>query len=171
MFRVWSAASSTGQEAYSIAMILQDSKLKGRWEILGTDINESVLEKARNAIYPIEASEKIPEDLLKKYCLKGVRSQYGKFTINDDLKKNIRFEKMNLNDQFKNIGFFNVVFLRNVMIYFDQETKVSLIDKIYNVIDINGYLILGHSENLNTISKKFRTIVPTVYKRESDIKA
>jgi len=165
IFRVWSAASSSGQEAYSIAMILEEAGLNGRWEILGTDINETVLEKARKAIYPLEASEKIPEKLLKKYCLRGINAEYGNFTVTDELKKNIRFLKMNLNEAFPNIGLFDVVFLRNVMIYFDVDTKISVIKKIYNVIKPQGYLILGHSENLNNINKNFKTMIPTVYKK------
>lgn len=165
VFRVWSAAASSGQEAYSIAMILEESEAKGRWEILGTDINEVVLEKARKAIYPIEASEKIPQALLKKYCLRGINNEYGNFTVVDELKKNIRFMKMNLNEEFANIGQFDVVFVRNVMIYFNLETKIELIDKIYRVIKKNGYLILGHSENLNNINKNFKTMVPTIYRK------
>ncbi|MDH4201134.1 MAG: protein-glutamate O-methyltransferase CheR [Spirochaetia bacterium] len=164
-FRIWSAASSSGQEAYSIGMILQDSDLNGNWEIIGTDINETVLEKAVIGIYPLEASEKIPENFLKKYCLRGVRSQYGTFTVVDEIKSRIHFIKMNLNEPFKNIGLFNLVFLRNVMIYFDQETKIALVDRIYNVIKPSGYLILGHSENLNNISKKFKTLAPTIYQK------
>jgi len=165
VFRVWSAASSSGQEAYSIAMILEEAGLNSQWEILGTDINETVLEKARKAIYPLEASEKIPQYLLKKYCLRGVNNEYGNFTVVDELKKNIKFMKMNLNEPFSNIGLFDVVFLRNVMIYFDLETKKGVVGRIYNVIKPHGHLILGHSENLNNISKQFKTIIPTVYQR------
>jgi chemotaxis protein methyltransferase CheR len=165
IFRVWSAASSSGQEAYSIAMILEDGGLNGRWEILGTDINETVLEKARRGIYPLEASEKIPEKLLKKYCLRGINNEYGNFTVIDELKKNIRFIKMNLNEAFSNIGYFDVVFLRNVMIYFDVETKISVIERVSQIIKPQGYLILGHSENLNNINKNFKTMIPTVYQK------
>ena len=165
IFRVWSAAASSGQEAYSIAMVLEDSGIKNKWEILGTDINETVLEKARKAIYPLEASEKIPQTLLKKYCLRGVNAEYGNFTVIDEIRKNIRFVKMNLNEPFSNVGYFDVVFLRNVMIYFDLETKISLVERIYHVIKPEGFFILGHSENLNNISKKFKTLVPTIYQR------
>lgn len=164
-FRIWSAAASSGQEAYSIAMVLEESKVKGNWEILGTDISETVLEKAKNAIYPIEQSEKIPEKLLKKYCLRGVRSNYGSFTVVDEIKNHVHFMKMNLNETFPNLGLFDVVFLRNVMIYFDQETKITLVARIYNTIKPNGFLILGHSENLNNISKKFKTLRPTIYQK------
>jgi len=164
-FRIWSAASSSGQEAYSIAMILEDELGSGKWEILGTDINETVLQKAKNALYPIETAEKIPQKYLKKYCLKGVRSQEGSFTIVPELKKNIEFIKLNLNEDFPNIGFFNVVFLRNVMIYFDMETKKKLVERIYNVLKYDGLLITGHSENLNNISTKFKSIIPTVYRK------
>ncbi|MDH4263271.1 MAG: protein-glutamate O-methyltransferase CheR [Spirochaetia bacterium] len=165
IFRVWSAAASSGQEAYSIAMILEEAGLNGRWEILGTDINETVLEKAKRGIYPLEASEKIPEKLLKKYCLRGINAEYGNFTVIDELKKNIRFIKMNLNEPFTNIGAFDIVFLRNVMIYFDMETKKSVIDRITQVIKPHCYLILGHSENLNNISKSYKTLLPTIYQK------
>ena len=165
-FRVWSAAASSGQEAYSISMILADTLKAGTWEIFGTDINEDVLEKARDGLYPIEAAQKIPQRYLKKYCLKGVRSQEGKFTVIDELKKHITFEKFNLNEPFHDIGFFDVIFLRNVMIYFNMETKQKLIDRIINVLKPDGFLIVGHSESLNSLKHDLRTVVPTVYKRK-----
>jgi len=164
-FRVWSAASSSGQEAYSISMILQDTIGADTWEILGTDISETVLEKARYGVYPIEAAEKIPKEYLKKYCLKGVRSQEGTFTVLDDLKKNISFQYMNLNEPFPSIGMFDVVFLRNVMIYFDRDTKAKLIEKIYHVLKNDGFLVLGHSENLNNLSNSFKSVAPTIYEK------
>lgn len=164
-FRVWSAAASSGQEAYSVAMILFDHFGPGGWEIFGTDINEEVLEKARTALYPIDAAQKIPQQYLKKYCLKGVRSNSGFFTLADEIKKPISFQKMNLNENFPEIGMFDIVFLRNVMIYFDIETKRKVVDRIYNVIKPEGCLILGHSENLNNISTKFKNIGPTIYKK------
>ncbi|MES0489804.1 MAG: protein-glutamate O-methyltransferase CheR [Leptospirales bacterium] len=165
-FRVWSAAASSGQEAYSISMILADSLKNNTWEIFGSDINEAVLKKAREGLYPIEAAQKIPQQYLKKYCLKGVRSQEGKFTVIDELKRHIRFEKFNLNEPFSDIGFFDVIFLRNVMIYFNVETKQKLIDRIINVLKPDGFLIVGHSESLNSLDHNLKTIVPTVYKRK-----
>ena len=164
-FRIWSAAASSGQEAYSIAMILYDHFGPTGWEIFGTDINEEVLEKARVALYPLDAAQKIPENYLKKYCLKGVRSNSGFFTVINELKKPLSFQKMNLNETFPQIGMFDIVFLRNVMIYFDIETKRKVVDRIYNVIKEDGCLILGHSENLNNISSVFKNIGPTIYRK------
>lgn len=165
-FRAWSAAASSGQEAYSIAMIL-DSKLgNSGWEIIGTDINEEVLEKAVNALYPIDAAQKIPQKYLKQYCLKGVRSQEGFFTIVDALKKRVSFQKLNLIESNPNFGQFDVVFLRNVMIYFNLETKRKLIEKITHYVKDDGHLILGHSENLNNISDKYKIAGPTIYRKK-----
>ncbi len=165
-FRVWSAATSSGQEAYSIAMVI-DSKLGNTpWEIIGTDINEEVLEKAVQGIYPIEAADKIPTHYLKKYCLKGVRSQEGFFTVIDNIKKRITFQQLNLIESNPTFGLFDVVFLRNVMIYFNLETKQRLIEKITRYIKDQGYLILGHSENLNNISKNYKIVGPTIYRKQ-----
>lgn len=163
--RVWSAASSSGEEIYSIAMILSEYH-RGPWEILGSDINEEMLFMANRAVYPMEDTVKIPEKYLKKYCLKGVKSQEGFFTIDKKLKKNIRFTKINLNENLPDIGFFDIIFLRNVMIYFNRETKMEILKRLIPKLKPNGYFIVGHAENLHGLTTELIAEVPTIYRRK-----
>ena len=166
-FRVWSAASSIGAEAYTIAMILADSLGESAaWDILGTDISSSVLEKARQAVYSINEAEKIPPQYLKKYCLKGVRSQEGTLLIDRRLRQRVRFEKLNLNaDRFVKPGDFDVIFLRNVMIYFDNQTKTRVLENLLPCLKRGGYLIVGHSETLNGITNALPQVKSTIYQK------
>lgn len=164
-FRVWSAASSSGEEIYTIAMVLADGIKNGNFEIMGSDINEEVLEKARQGVYPMERTKDIPPEYLKKYCLKGVRSQEGKFLINKELRSKTKFMKINLNASLPNIGSFDVVFLRNVMIYFNKETKKAIVERILTTIKPGGYLIVGHAESLHGVTDMVTSDGPTVYKK------
>lgn len=165
-FRVWSAACSSGEEPYSIGMLLADQLKKNNWEILASDISSRVLEKSKEGLYPIDKSSKIPEDYLKKYCLKGVKSMAGYFKISDEIRQNIEFRSMNLNEPFPNIGKFSVVFLRNVMIYFDKPTRIKLIEQITSVLHSGGYLFIGHSETLLEITNKLVMVKPTIYRKK-----
>lgn len=166
-FRVWSAAASIGAEAYTIAMVLAD-KLgeNGAWEILGTDISHSVLEQARRGHYRIAEAEKIPTPYLKKFCLKGTGEQAGTFIIDKKLRQHVTFEQMNLNvESLRKLGDFDVIFLRNVLIYFDIPTKQRVIANLIPCLKHSGYLIVGHSESLNGISDALTQVKPTVYRR------
>ncbi len=165
-FRVWSAASSSGEEAYTIAMVLQDTLGDTPWEIIGTDISTRILERARNGLYPIERAEKIPKRYLNKYCLKGVRSHTGSFIMHKNLKKKIQFKHLNLLEGINGMGEFDVIFLRNVMIYFDQETKSRLVENILNHLKSDGYFLIGHSESLNGISSSVKPVQPAVFQRK-----
>ena len=119
-FRVWSAASSTGEEAYTLAMLLAENLKDAPWEIVGSDISTQVLEKARRGHYPIERNEGIPPALLGKYCLKGVRSQAGTFLISPALRSRCSFHHINLTQEITaDIGRFDVIFLRILIFYFD----------------------------------------------------
>ncbi len=166
-FRVWSAAASIGAEAYTIAMVLADKLGEGgAWEILGTDISNSVLEQARRGHYRIAEAEKIPSEYLKKYCLKGKGEQEGTFLIDKKLRQHVHFEQMNLNvGGIKRVGDFDVIFLRNVLIYFDVPTKQRVIANLVPCLKNNGYFIVGHSESLNGITNALTQEKPTVYRR------
>jgi len=166
-FRVWSAAASIGAEAYTIAMVLAD-KLgeEGAWEILGTDISNSVLAQAQRGHYRIAEADKIPIPYLKKYCLKGKGEQEGTFLIDKKLRRHVNFEQMNLNvDGIKRVGDFDVIFLRNVLIYFDVPTKQRVIANLIPCLKKRGYLIIGHSESLNGITDALTLERPTIYRR------
>lgn len=167
-FRVWSAASSTGEEAYTLAMLLAEKLRQAPWEIVGSDISTQVLAKARRAHYPMERNEGIPKAYLEKYCLKGVRSQVGTFLISAPLRERVSFHHINLTLPVKaDIGYFQVIFLRNVMIYFDMETKRQVLGNLLPRLLPGGYLIIGHSETLNGIDSGLRQVRPTIYRKGS----
>ena len=165
--RVWSAASSSGEEAYTIAMTLAAFFPGDNWEVLGSDISTRMLEKARRALYPMLAAEKIPPAMLKKYCLKG-RDEYEDFFLVDPLvTAKVTFRELNLVGNLPDIGEFDIIFLRNVMIYFDIETKQRLLQRIVEKLRPGGYFIVSHSESLNGISNALTLIQPSIYQRPS----
>lgn len=165
-FRIWSAACSSGMEAYTTAMVMDNSDVSFAWEILGTDISTRIIEKARNALYPLDAANRIPAHYLKKYCLKGVRDMSGFMLVNKTLRAKATFRYMNLNDQpWPDVGLFDVIFLRNVMIYFDKPTKQKLISNIITRLKSDGYLFVGHSENLLGIPTTLKTVQPSIYRK------
>ena len=163
--RFWSAASSSGEEAYTIAMTVAHYLKHDYWEVLGTDISSRVLESAKKALYPMAAAEKIPAPLLRQYCLKG-RDEYADyFLIDPALRARVTFELANLNEALPDLGLFEVIFLRNVMIYFDQETKKKLVQRLCDKLRPNGYLIVSHSETLNGLNAPLQMISPSIYQR------
>lgn len=166
--KIWSAASSTGAEGYSIAMVVDDyfSNRYCKWEILLSDINEEVVKTSMTGIYPMKYTGNIPSKFLKKYCLKGVGKKEGCFLINDYLKSKLKYMTVNLNRQLpSNIGLFDVIFLRNILIYFDNDKKKQIVDNVVSRLKDGGYLFIGHSETLNKITDSVKMIVPTVYKK------
>jgi chemotaxis protein methyltransferase CheR len=165
IFRLWSAASSTGEEPYSLAMTLSEGLGSTPWEILGSDISTQVLEKARAGHYPMMRARNIDESLLVKYCLRGLGSQEGTFLIERGLRHRIRFMEINLNQALPEIGEFDVIFIRNVMIYFDQETKQKVVARMLPLLKRGGYLIVSHSESLNGITDALLLIEPSIYRK------
>ncbi|MBB2946956.1 chemotaxis protein methyltransferase CheR [Actinoplanes lutulentus] len=170
-FRLWSAASSTGEEAYTAAMVLADTLPGGTWEIVGTDISTRVVEGARTGLYPIAAAEKIPRQMLRRFCLKGRDEYEGLMTVNRELRSKVRFHCRNLIQDFSGLGRFDVIMLRNVMIYFDVETKKSLIPRLQDMLVPGGHLIIGSSESLNAIPSKLRMVEPSIYRLDGDGRA
>ena len=164
-FRVWSAASSSGEEAFSMAMVLAETLGQSSWEVVGTDISTRVLTKAQGAHYALERIDGIPDKFLKKYCLKGVREQAGTLLIIKELRERVRFLHSNLLNPRKDLGLFDVIFLRNVMIYFDNETKRKVISNLMGYLKPDGYFIVGHSESLNGLTNELVATRPTIYRR------
>ena len=164
-FRIWSGASSTGEEGYSMAMTLAEHLRDVPWEVFGTDISMTVLAKARAGLYSLDRTDGIPPAFMKKYCLKGIRSQEGKFLISPSLKEHVTFSQINLTQPISRVGEFDVIFLRNVMIYFDQETKRKVVENMLPALKPNGYFIVGHSESLNGVTSQVKAVRPTIYKR------
>ncbi len=165
-FRVWSAASSSGEEAYSLAMVLAENLPNTPWEIVGSDISTQVLAKAATGHYSLARTEGIPPGFMSKYCLKGVRSQAGTFLIAPELRKKANFYQINLMQPVTaDIGDFEVIFLRNVMIYFDPETKAKVVHNLLPRLKSGGHLIIGHSETLNGITDRVEAVLPTIYRK------
>ena len=164
-FRVWSAASSTGEEAYSIAMILAETIGPSNWEVIGTDISSRVLEKARKAHYSQDRIDGIPRSILQKYCLKGMGDYAGTLLIVRELRERVDFQFSNLMAPATGLGLFDVIFLRNVMIYFDQDTKRKVIGNLLPYLKADGHLLIGHSETLNGVTSALVAVRPTIYRR------
>lgn len=162
---IWSAAASTGEEIYTICMVLADAKgVNGQWSVTGSDINTQVLALARSGHYPMEKARGLPPEYLRKYCLKGVRQHEGTFLIAPELRKHTQFLQVNLNQPLPAaVGKFHVIFLRNVMIYFDAETKRQVIDRLINQLHPGGWFIVGHSESLNGLTDRLVPVRPTIY--------
>lgn len=162
---IWSGASSTGEEIYTLCMVLADELgVDARWTILGSDISTHVLGIAQRGQYWLDRTRGLPKEYLKKYCLKGVRTQEGSFIIDPALRRHTRFMQINLNSTLPAIGKFHVIFLRNVMIYFDNDTKRKVVARMLEKLRPGGYFIVGHSESLNGINETLKTVKPTIYR-------
>ena len=163
--RVWSAASSSGEEVYSIAMVLADVLGDAAWDVLGTDISVRVLQRARSGHYPMERASQMPQDYLKRFCLKGQGSEAGTMLIERALRQRVQFQQVNLNQPLPKIGTFDVIFLRNVMIYFNLETKRQVVARLLSQLRPGGYFLIGHSETLNDINDTLTVVAPSVYRK------
>lgn len=161
--RVWSAAASTGEEPYSIAMLLAD-KCQSNWELECSDVNNSVIEQARRGIYPNARIRNIPDAYLHRFCRKGVGPQEGYVRVTQELREKVNFFTLNLHYDFPDIGKFDLVFLRNVLIYFENDTKAKVLERIANVLTPNGILFVGHSESLHGVTQLFTPVKPAIYK-------
>jgi chemotaxis protein methyltransferase CheR len=164
-FRVWSAASSSGEEPYTLGMVLADHFAASPWEILASDISTRVLAKARSGLYEMERVRDIPVNYLKAFCLKGVGAREGSFLIEPRLRQNIRFTQINLVDPLPDTGEFDAIFLRNVMIYFDAETKKAVIARLLTRLRPGGWFFVGHSESLHGLTTALTAMAPSVYRK------
>lgn len=163
-FRVWSAAGSTGEEAYSIAMVLEDC-IPGRWEVLASDISSRVLEHARSGHYATTRLNHVPRAYLQRFCLQGRAKQAGTLLIQRTLRQAVRFEQINLNAPLPRIGPFDIVFLRNVLIYFNPETKRNVIARVLETLSPGGYLLIGHSDSLGQVDRRLEPVAPAIYRK------
>ncbi len=157
---IWSAASSSGEEAYSIAMMLNELVLPKypnlRVKIIGTDINYSVVETAKKAVFKEYSIRNTPSIYLKKYFKKVD----NKYLLDPKIKNMVTFKVLNLYDDIgiRLIGKSDVIYCANVLIYFDQKSKIKVLDSLYNNLNPNGYLFIGYSETLHGISKAFKLV-------------
>ncbi|MBT4519279.1 MAG: protein-glutamate O-methyltransferase CheR [Halieaceae bacterium] len=164
-FRVWSAASSTGEEAYSIAMLLDDMLGSMPWEIVGSDISSRVLKKAQQGLYQQTRIDGIPREYMSRYCLKGTGDYAGSLLIDKKLRQNVTFTTYNLKKPERKMGPFHIIFLRNVLIYFDAETTKQIINNLVRELHNDGLLFIGHSESIKGVHRDLEAVIPTVYRK------
>lgn len=163
--RVWSAACSTGEEPWTIAMCLHQRLGPGGWDVVASDVSNDVLALASAGLYPIERVREIPPHFLKAYCLKGKDRFEGKLLIDRALRERVEFRQVNLMEIPPDLNGFDVVFLRNVIIYFDAPTKLQVLTEIVKRIRPGGWLLLGHSESLAGMDLPLTQIKPSVHRK------
>ena len=164
---IWSAGCSSGQEPYTIAMALNEyfGTRRSLWKIqlLATDISVNVLTKACNGIYENESLNDVPQLWKTKYFK---RLPNGNFQVSDSIRKSVDFRTLNLMDPFRFRKPFDIIFCRNVMIYFDQPTKDALVRRFYDATVPGGYLMISHSENLGK-NNPYATVAPSTFQKKS----
>lgn len=166
--RIWSAGCSTGEEVYSICMTLRESMNDfSQWniEILASDLDSDVLAAAKAGIYDIERVEAIDRSLLQRWFMKGQGSNAGKVRVSQELRDMVSFKQLNLMESWPIKNKFDVIFCRNVLIYFDKETQGRLVDRYAELLEDHGRLFVGHSENLLKVTDKYALLGKTIYKK------
>lgn len=166
--RIWSAACSSGEEPYTLAMIINEffGKEKMWWDtkILATDISNKVLDIAKKGVYDKEKLSVLPAAWKLNY-FKELDAE--NFILSDKIRNEVIYRKLNLMDAvFPFKRKFHVIFCRNVMIYFDNKTKNELVEKLYQMTEYGGYLFIGHSESLNRDATRYKYVMPAVYRKE-----
>ncbi|QTL99527.1 methyltransferase domain-containing protein [Iocasia frigidifontis] len=166
--RAWSAGCSTGEEAYSLAIVLEQF-FQGKGydiKIIATDINTEVLEFARKGVYSYQKVADIPYELLTRYFMLGQEQNRGFFKVKNHLRKMLTFENLNLNLEDYAINYkFDFIFCRNVFIYFDQKTRKRILNNFYNYLQDDGYLFLGHADSTRLNSNKWLQVWKTTFQK------
>lgn len=167
-FRLWSAACSSGEEPYSILMTLaqamQPSQFE-RVEILATDISTRVLRIAERAIYPEERLQGVPRAVQARCLLRGEGKSAGYYRVKPDLVRHVQFRRMNLIEPLPPMPAFDVIFCRNVMIYFDRPTQEGLVNRLAERLEPGGYLLVGHAESLTGVQHALEYVKPSIYRK------
>ncbi|WP_373263661.1 CheR family methyltransferase [Hungatella hathewayi] len=163
---IWSAGCSSGEEPYTISMYLKEffGAQAGSWDtrILATDISQHILDRAKTAAYPEESLKNLPAVWKQKYF---ISNSDGDYKVAPVIRDNVIFRTFNLMDQIQFRKKFDLIFCRNVMIYFDQPTKDALVQRFYQATQPGGYLFIGHSESLSKTECPYRYIMPAIYRK------
>lgn len=162
--RIWSAGCSTGQEAYSMAMSIKDKAQYWDTKILATDLDSDVLQQAEEGYYNDLSG--IPAQYLAEYCRCSNQHGLNSYEIDGNIKNLVFFKQLNLLHQWPMRGKFDAIFCRNVLIYFNEDTKKQLIDRFYTLLKPGGYLFIGHSESLQNFDTKLKLLGRTIYQRQ-----
>ena len=165
--QIWSAGCSTGEEAYTLAIVAKETlgASMSTVSILATDISTRVLKTAGSGIYPEDRIKRIPNNILKKYFQYGTGQSAGYCKIKKEIRDLIEFRRFNLMHPVPSDFRFQIIFCRNVMIYFDKKTQNDLINRFYDALTKGGYLFVGHSESLTGLNHAFQYIEPSIYKK------
>jgi chemotaxis protein methyltransferase CheR len=166
--RFWSAGCSSGEETYSIAItLLETIGNPSAWEasIQGSDISTKVLKAAQEGVFQSKQVRSLSPGLLRKYFLKGERNWQDHVKIKDHVKQLVQFKRLNLMERFHFKEPFDCIFCRNVMIYFDKQTQMDLVNRFYDCLDDGGALLIGHSESLTGIRHRFNYLRPAIYEK------
>ena len=167
--RIWSAACSSGEEPYTMSIVLNEFKEQNpqfSFEILATDISSNVLDKAMKGVYAEKTVEVIPMHLKRKYFLRSKDRQNPTVRVTPQLQQNISLKYLNLMDPVYDIkDKYDVIFCRNVLIYFDRETQEKVVGKLCRCLAPGGYLMIGHSESIANMDLPLKNIKPTMFKR------
>lgn len=166
---VWSAGCSTGEEPYTLSMVMHKTlpELGGGWEyrVLATDLDTKVLASAAAGIYPLERVEKLDIEILRRYFLRGGGAFEGKVHIKPEIQAPVTFEQLNLVKEWSMKEPHDIIFCRNVVIYFDRETQKKLFDRFAEALVPGGYLYIGHSETLFQTTDRFELVGKTIYQK------
>jgi len=168
--RAWSAACSTGQEPFTLAMVLHDALAGAGWriEITASDLSHRALALASAAEWPIDRAAEIPRHFLRRYMLRGLRSRSGVMKASLLLRSLVDFRPLNLVAEGWNVaGPFDLVFCRNVLIYFDAAARARVIDRLVRLLRVGGYLFLGHAESASEWNRELSVVEPTIYRRRA----
>jgi chemotaxis protein methyltransferase CheR len=163
--RVWCAAASSGEEPYSLAMLLADKLGKTGWELIASDLSSRMLDLAKEGIYPMRRIENMPAEYLKTYCRKGTGEFDGMFMVDPQLQQQVRFLQHNLLHTAEDLGKFDIIFVRNVMIYFDNEVKKQVLWNLVDRLKPGGWLVTSHAESLLGVDLPLKQIIPSVHRR------
>lgn len=163
--RIWSAGCSIGQEAYSIAMTLRQVGFPSDWDIkiLATDLDSNVLDTGRSGVYPASDVEGLHPPLVKRFFLKS-RDERS-VQVKDEIRNLVYFKRLNLLESWPLQGPFDIIFCRNVVIYFNKDTQRVLFDRYADLLPVGGHLMIGHSENLSGVTDRFESLGNTIYRK------
>lgn len=166
---VWSAACSFGDEVYSAAMVMADLQQSGRmtedWSVLGTDISDRVLRAAKTGIYPEQRLQHVSRERLKRYCLRGEAESEGLAQVQPRLRDRTRFGSINLSQPIEDIGPFDAVFLRNVLIYFNAAMKIEVVDRVLSQLRPNGLFFIGTAEGRVDCRTPLEVVGPGAFRK------
>jgi len=166
--KLWSAGCSSGEEPYTLAMVLCEAfpgKDFSGAKIFASDLNTQVLAQAERGVYPMGRAQPLPSGWLRRYFKRGTGDWEGFVRVRPEVRRLVDFFHLNLMDQFPFREELDIIFCRNVMIYFERETQVTLVEKFYNCLKTGGYLFIGHSESLCNHQHRFSYVKPTIYRK------